>query len=33
MTVCAEISDIPMDGLECDVVVNFVPTDGVKAGM
>ena len=33
VTVCAEISNIPMEGLECDVVVNFVPTDGVKAGM
>ena len=33
VTMCTEINDIPMGGLECDVVVNLVPTKGVKAGM
>ena len=32
MTVCAEISDIPTGGLECDVVVTLVASPGINAG-
>ena len=32
MTVCAEISDIPTGGLECDVVVTLVASPGLKSG-
>ena len=32
VTVCAEISDIPTGGLECDVVVSLVASPGLKSG-
>ena len=31
--VCAEIIDLPAGGLECDVVVGFAFSPGLKAGM
>ena len=32
VTVCAEISDIPTGGLECDVVISLVASPGLKSG-
>ena len=31
--VCAVISNVPADGLECDVVATLILIDGDKAGM
>ena len=33
VSVCAEINDLPAEGLECDVVVMFSFSPGAKAGM
>ena len=29
--ICADLTDIPSGGLECDVVVGLSTTDGTKA--
>ena len=29
--ICADLTDIPAGGLECDVVVELSTTDGAKA--
>jgi len=29
--ICADLSDIPVEGLECDVVVELSTTNGTKA--
>ena len=31
MSICVDLSDVPSEGLECDVVVQLNTTDG-KAG-
>ena len=31
--VCTEINNLPAGGLECDVVVGFALSPGLKAGM
>ena len=31
--VCAEINNLPAGGLECDVMVGFASSPGLKAGM
>lgn len=30
--ICVNLSNVPLGGLECDVVVELSTTDGIKAG-
>ena len=30
--VCAELTAVPTQGLECSIVATLLPADGVKAG-